>query len=67
MGLKFELTVQRALILDANIFDPPITCILDEREMISIMKMCKIRHKSLYKRLKEEMWNKLDNRVIQEI
>jgi len=67
MGLKFELRVQRGLFLDANIFDPPTACILTENEMVSIMKMCKIRNKGLYKKIKNEIWDKIDNRLIEEV
>jgi hypothetical protein len=67
MGVKFELRVERGIFLDANIFDPPTACILDENDMVSILKMCKIRNKSLFKKIKTEIWDKLDNRVVQEI
>lgn len=67
MGIKFEVKVQRGIFLDANMFDPPIACILEEIEMVSILKMCKIRNKGLYKKLTEELWKKIDNRVVQEI
>jgi len=67
MGIKFELKVQRGIFLDANMFDPPIACILEETDMVSILKMCKIRNKNLFKKMNDELWKKIDNRVVQEI
>jgi hypothetical protein len=67
MGIKFELRVVRSLFMDSNIFDPPPTTFLTETEMISILKMCKIRNKSLYEKIKNDVWNKLDNRFVDEV
>lgn len=67
MGLKFEIRVQRSLFLDANIFDPPIACIISENDMTSILKMCKIRNKKLYAKIKGEIWDKIDSRIVDDI
>jgi hypothetical protein len=67
MGIKFELRVQRGLFFDANLFDPPTACILTESEMMSILRMCKIRNKALYDKLKNELWDKIDKRIREEV
>lgn len=67
MGLKFELSIQRGLFFDANLFDPPTSCFLNESEMVSVMRMCKIRNKALYKKLRTEIWDKIDSRVREEV
>src|SRR4030065_477859 len=49
---KFEHSIQRVLLFAETLFAPPTSCFLNESEMVSIMRMCKIRNKSLYKKLK---------------
>lgn len=67
MGLKFELKVMRSVFLDANIFDPPPTAFLTESEMVSLLKILKYRNKGIYQKIKDNVWDKIDSRLVPDI